>query len=65
MDREHQKLLAKIMSHENDEKEEPTDKLKVSASILAVEEEMEYIEDKNNNLAWLDGGRPFKARIRF
>ena len=51
MDREHQKLLATIMSHENDEKEEPTDKLKVSASILAVEEEMEYIEDKNNNLA--------------
>lgn len=31
MDQEHQRLLGKIMSHENDERDEPTDKLKVGA----------------------------------
>ena len=45
MDKEHQRLLAKIMSHENDEWEEPTDKLKIGVQILSVEEETEYVED--------------------
>jgi hypothetical protein len=33
------------MSHENEEKTEPNDKLGISWQVMAVEEEHEYIED--------------------
>jgi hypothetical protein len=39
------------MSHENEEKQEPTDCLSLGFIILSVEEEHEYVEDPQNYLA--------------
>jgi len=36
------------MSHENEEREEPTDKLKIGTQILSIEEESDYFEDPSN-----------------
>lgn len=52
------------MSHENDEWEEPTDKLKIGVQILSVEEETEYVEDPQNIMAWGEIGKPFKAKVK-
>jgi hypothetical protein len=48
MDQEHQQLLGKIMSHENEEKVEPTDKMSIGVQVFDVEEVDEYIEDTEN-----------------
>ena len=57
MDAEHQRLLARIMASEQEEKVEPDFALVISTSIGNVEESPEYIDDPENIYARGDNGR--------
>ena len=51
MDEEHQRLVKKILQHENQEKIEPLDTMQIGAQIRGVGETTDYVEDRNKNMA--------------
>jgi len=64
MDAEHQRLLARIMAHEQDEKVEPDLALVLGAQMFNVEEADEYIDDPHDIYAKGDGGRPIRMKVK-
>lgn len=64
MDAEHQRLLGRIMAHEQDEKVEPEISLSLGVQMFDVEESEEYVDDPNNIFAKGDSGRPIRMRVK-
>ena len=64
MDGEHQRLLGRIMAHEQDEKTEPDLALTLGAQIFNVEESEEYVDDPNKIFATGDSGRPIRMKVK-
>jgi Bardet-Biedl syndrome 9 protein len=64
MDSEHQRLLARIMSHEQEEKTEPDFALSLGTQIFSVEEADEYIDDPNDIYAKGDKGKPIRMKVK-
>ena len=64
MDLEHQRLLSRIMAHENDVKAEPEDKLGIGTQVFPLECSPEYVDDPEGVLARDDNGAPIRVKVK-
>ncbi len=65
MDLEHQKLLARIRSHEDDKQAEPLDKLVVNLNLAnCVEVCQEYIDDPESIYARDENGQLLRLKLK-
>lgn len=64
MDAEHQRLLSKIMSSEQEEKSEPDFSLSLGTQLFNVEESDEYVDDPKKIYAKGDNGRPIRMKVK-
>ena len=65
MSLEHQKLLARIRSHEDDKQTEPQSQLVINPHLSSViEASTEYIEDPQRLIARNDQGRVIRMKLK-